>query len=80
MLVEPNHKIANEDNLKIAEKFPRIVNLCCRTEEAFNEMCDWIENNPKRVSRDFLALLAQTVRLQPSLNSSGLPFRGMSNL
>ena len=79
-LFEPNYKTANEDSLKIADKFPRIVNLCCRTEEAFNEMCDWIENNPKRVSRDFLALLAETMRLNPTLNSTGLPFRGMSEI
>ena len=75
-MLEPNYKTADEDSLKIADVIPRIVNICCRTEEGFNQMCDWIEKNPSKVSREFLALLAETVRTYPSLNSSGMPYRG----
>ena len=67
-LFEPNYKVENEDNLKIADTIPRIVNICCRTEEAFHQMCKWIEDNPQRVSREFLALFADTIRYKPSIN------------
>ena len=76
VLIEPNYKTENSNSLKIAETMPRIVNICGRTEEAFNEICDWIEANPQKISSDFLALLAETVRVEPNLNSSGLPYRG----
>ena len=78
-LLEPNYKLANEDSLKIAEDIPRLINICCRTEEAFNGMCDWIQKNPQKVSRDFLALLSDTMKISPALNSSGMPFRGMKS-
>ena len=54
----------------------RIVNLCARTEESFNELCDWFEHNPQRVTNDFLALLAPTMRIGYSVNSCGMPYRG----
>ena len=79
VLLEANYKVADDDALKIAETIPRIVNICCRTEQALNEMFDWIEKNPEKVTRDFLALLADTVRVTPSLNSSGMPYRGCFN-
>ena len=77
VLLEPNYKLANEDSLKIAEDIPRLINICGRTEEAFNQMCDWIQKNPQKVSRDFLALLSDTMKMSPALNSSGMPFRGI---
>ena len=78
-LLEPNYKTITEDSLKIADEIPRIVNICCRTEEAFNDMCKWIESNPQKVTRDFLALIAETMRIEPSLNSSGMPYRGLTS-
>ena len=77
VLFEANHKTLSEDALNIADGIPRIVNICGRTEEAFNKMCNWMEANPDKVTRDFLALIADTMRVQPSLNSSGMPYRGM---
>ena len=79
MLLEPNYKTKSDDNNKIVDTIPRIVNICCRTEDGFNHMCKWIEENPEKVSRDFLALLAGTMRVEPSLNSSGMPYRGMNS-
>ena len=76
VLLEPNYKLADDDSLKIAETIPRIVNICSRTEQALNHLFDFIQNNPNKVTRDFLALLADTMRLKPSLNSSGMPYRG----
>ncbi|CAG2163067.1 unnamed protein product, partial [Oppiella nova] len=76
VLLEPNYKVCDENSIKIADTIPRIVNICCRTEEALNEVFQFIENNPNKITRDFLALMAETMRIQPSLNSSGFPFRG----
>ena len=79
ILIEPNYKISNEENLKIVENFPRIVNICGRTEDAVKYVFDYIENNPQLITRDFLALLADTMKNEPSINSAGLPFRGKYN-
>ncbi|CAG2111951.1 unnamed protein product, partial [Medioppia subpectinata] len=75
-LLEPNYKVSDADSLKIADTIPRIVNICCRSEGALNEFFKFIENNPQKITRDFLSLLAETMRVNPSLNSSGMPYRG----
>ena len=80
ILVEPNYKTETKDNLKIAEEIPRIVNICGRTEEAVRHVMDFIENNPNKVTREFLALLADTMKYKPTVNSAGLPFKGDINL
>ena len=76
ILVEPNYKTETKDNLKIAEEIPRIVNICGRTEEAVRHVMDFIQNNPDKVTRDFLALLTDTMKYKPSVTSAGFPFRG----
>ena len=78
VLLAPNHKTNSEDCLKIADTIPRVVNICCRTEEALNQSFDFIENNPDKITRDFLALLTDTMKIKPSINSSGLPYRGIN--
>ena len=80
VLVEPNYKLSNEDNLKIAETIPRIVNICGRTEDAVKHIFNFIENNPQKITRDFLALLTDTMKYEPSVNSAGFPYRGNSFL
>jgi len=80
VILEPNYKKPNADSLKIAPKFPRIVNICCRTENALNRMFDFIENNPNKISRDFLALLTDTMKSKPNVKSSGFPYRGESSI
>ncbi|CAG2112495.1 unnamed protein product, partial [Medioppia subpectinata] len=76
VLLEPNHKLGTSDGFLIAETIPRIVNICGRTEDAVKYVMDFIQNNPKGVTNDFLALLAQTMKYTPNVNSSGMPFRG----
>src|SRR5437868_3565650 len=78
LLVEPNYKVTKEVNLKIAENIPRIVNICGRTEESVRHIIDFIENNPKKISTDFLALLTDTMKSVPNLNTEGFPFRGFN--
>ena len=79
VLVETNHKLYNDDNIRIAEQIPRIVNICGRTEEAVKHWFAFIENNPDKVTREFLALLTDTMKYRPNVNSAGFPFRGFDN-
>ena len=76
VLLEPNYKTLTEESYKIADNIPRLVNICCRTEQALNQMFKWIEENPNKITRDFLALITDTMKINPSLNSSGMPYRG----
>ncbi|CAG2116385.1 unnamed protein product, partial [Medioppia subpectinata] len=76
VIIEPNHKLGTSDGFVIAETIPRIVNICGRTEDAVKYVMDFIQNNPKKVTNDFLALLAHTMKYTPNVNSSGMPFRG----
>jgi hypothetical protein len=76
-LLEPNYKELNEDSYRIVDKIPRLVNVCARNEESLNQLFDFIEKNPNKITRDFLALITDTMKIKPSLNSSGFPFRGL---
>ncbi|CAG2105207.1 unnamed protein product [Medioppia subpectinata] len=75
VLLEPNYKVETSNSFLIAENIPRIVNICGRTEEAVKYVMDFIQNNPKRVTNDFLALLAPVMRFVPCINSGGMPYR-----
>jgi hypothetical protein len=66
----------DENSLKIVDKIPRLVNLCGRTEDALKYLFDFIEKNSNKITRDFLALLCDTMKINPALNSSGFPYRG----
>lgn len=55
---------------------PRLVNICGRTEEAVNYIFEFIEKNPSKITRDFLALIGEIVNPMPAIYSSGFPFRG----
>jgi len=45
-LLKPNKKQLSVDGLEIADKIPRLVNICGRTEEAVNYIFEFIEKNP----------------------------------
>ena len=79
-LLEPNYKKSNTNALKIADKIPRLVNICGRTQESLNQMFDFIEKNPNKITQDFLALISDTMKVKPSINSTGFPFRGLFSL
>ena len=76
LILDPNYKLSTKDNFHIVEDIPRIVNICGRTEDAIGHIFNFIENNPDRVSRDFLALLIDVMKNVPTVNSAGFPFRG----
>jgi hypothetical protein len=79
-LLEPNYKEADGNSLKIVDKIPRLVNVCARNEESLNRLFDFIEKNPNKITRDFLALITDTMKVKPSLISAGFPNRGFENL
>ena len=76
LILEPNYKLMTKDNFEIAKDIPRIINVCGRTEEAIRFMFDFIEKNPDKISRDFLALISEVMKNTPTVNSAGFPFRG----
>ncbi|XP_054160076.1 fatty acid synthase-like [Oppia nitens] len=79
LLVEPNYKIrsiSDDDCLSITDTIPRIVNICGRTEDSVKHIMDFIEQNPKKITKDFLALLGEIMKYSPNVNSSGFPYRG----
>ncbi|XP_054161216.1 fatty acid synthase-like [Oppia nitens] len=80
VILEPNYRTLVDDNnnsLEIAtDSYPRIVNICCRTLDGLNRLFDFIENNPQKITKDFLALLTDTMKSRPNLKSSGFPYRG----
>ena len=76
VILKANKKELSSDGHLIANKFPRLVNYCGRTQEAVDFVFDFIQKNPKKVTRDFLAILSDTVKLVPSLQSAGFPYRG----
>jgi hypothetical protein len=78
VLLEPNYKELDKDSNRIVDKIPRLVNVCARNEESLKELFDFIEKNPNKITRDFLALITDTMKIKPLLNSSGFPFRGLN--
>ncbi len=79
-LLEPNYKESDENSLKIADKIPRLINICARNEESLKQLFDFIEKNTNKITRDFLALITDTMKIKPLLNSVGFPFRGSQKL
>jgi hypothetical protein len=75
-LLKPNYKKPDKNLSKIVDKIPRLINICCRNEESFNDFFSFIQNNPNKITADFLALLSDVMKIKPSLNSAGFPYRG----
>jgi len=75
-LLKANDKEATPETYKIADVIPRLVNVSGRTEEAVNYVFDFIQNNPKKAHRDFLALLNDSMKTLTIKGSSNFPHRG----
>ncbi|KAF7493890.1 Fatty acid synthase [Sarcoptes scabiei] len=75
-LVKPNRKEFTDDSYKIIDSVPRLININGRTKESIEYIFDFIRDNPKRVTREFLALLGDTVNSEPTIYSGGFPYRG----
>jgi hypothetical protein len=77
-LFKPNFKLTEKNSLKIIDKIPRLINICCRNEESVEAIFEFIEKNPNKITQDFLALINDVMKVKPSLNSAGFPHRGSS--
>lgn len=75
-MVKPNKKECTEDSYRIVDSIPRLININGRTEEAIKHIFEFIENKPDRITREFLALIGETVNYSPSIYSTGFPYRG----
>jgi fatty acid synthase len=75
-LLKSNEKEATEETYKITDPIPRLVNVSGRTVEGVNYIFDFIENNPKKAHRDFLALLNESMKTMTVKGSSNFPHRG----
>jgi hypothetical protein len=78
VLLEPNYKEFNPSSLRIADKIPRLINVCARNRTSIEKLFDFIENNPNKITQDFLALINDTMKTKPSINSAGFPLRGIT--
>lgn len=75
-LLKPNKKDVTGDSLAIANTIPRLVNVLGRCEESVNRIFEFIQNNPQRVTREFLALYGEVANYEPTIYSAGFPYRG----
>ena len=57
----------------IPKGYPRLINMCGRTEDAVNYILEFIEKNPSKVTREFLALIND---ISKTPTSTGMNFRG----
>ena len=72
LLLKSFEKDTTPNSFKIVEKVPRLVPLVGRTEEAVNHIFDYIQQNPDKITNEFLALLTETAKTDSSL----LSYRG----
>ena len=75
-ILKANKKESTKQLFEIADKIPRLVNVCGRTQEGLDHLFNFIEKNPEKITPDFLALLNDAVKVTPQFNSSGFPYRG----
>lgn len=72
-LVKSNDKEFTGESFKIYDAVPRVVTMCGRTEQSVNSFFDFIEKNPSRVSREFLALVSEVSKVP---GTTGMNHRG----
>ncbi|XP_054155200.1 fatty acid synthase-like [Oppia nitens] len=73
ILLKPHQKELTSESYKIIENIPRLIPVCGRTEESVNNIFDFLEQNPKRVTRELLSLLFD---ISQTTESSGMNHRG----
>ncbi|CAG2114266.1 unnamed protein product, partial [Medioppia subpectinata] len=73
ILLKPHLQEPTKDNQNIIETIPRVIPICGRTEESVNNIFDFLEQNPKKLTRDLLALLYD---MSQTTDSSGMNYRG----
>jgi len=73
IVVKRNEVEANPESHKLYDQIPRLVCFCSRTELGVNDFFDFIEKNPEKITREFLALANDVSKISPS---AGMNHRG----
>lgn len=73
VVVKRNEVEPTPESYKLYQEIPRLVNFCSRTEAGVNHFLDFVEQNPKKITREFLALANDVSKILPS---SGMNHRG----
>ena len=74
VILKSNDKeLTNDSYAVIPQGYPRLVNMCGRTEEAVNHVLDFIEKNPTKVTREFLSLIND---ISKTSATGGMNYRG----
>ena len=60
----------------LSDPIPRLINICGRTTESIEYIFDFIEQNPTKIDRPFLALLNDSMKTTPVKGSGNFPYRG----
>lgn len=76
VLLKSNPKELTAESFKICDPIPRLVTISGRTVEALDHMFEFIQNNPDKVHRDFLALLNEANKTGWVDTSCNFPYRG----
>ena len=76
LILKAHKKELSPDSHLIADKIPRLVNCCGRTQHAVDYVFDFIERNPSKITKDFLAALNETSKVTQNPKTPGMPFRG----
>jgi len=72
-VIRSNDKEPTQESFKVYDEVPRLVNFPSRTEAGVHHFMDFVEQNPERVSREFLSLVNDVSKVSPQ---SGLNHRG----
>lgn len=72
-LIKSNDKEINPDSFKVLGSIPRVVTMCGRTEQSVNSFFDFVEKNPTKISREFLALVSEVSKVP---GTTGMNHRG----
>ena len=64
--------------LESLNKCQELLTFAAEPEEAINSYFDFIQTNPQKVTKDFLALMSGVMKVEPDIKSAGFPFRGMN--
>jgi len=74
VILKSHDKETTEESKDVIPKgFPRLINMCGRTDEAVNYVLDFIEKNPQKVTREFLSLINDISKTNAS---GGMNYRG----
>src|SRR5688572_23282763 len=76
-VIKANSKESNDDSFQLSTaELPRLVAVCGRTDEGIEHSFNFIEKNMSKVTKEFLALVDDAMKIKPSnrMNKRGFAF------